>query len=209
MKKQVKRITSILLTGVMTLGLLSGCGGNKDEKKTGDNTLTVGIPLQSTMEGFEENALTKYVEESLGIKIEFETYVSGATDRTQQITMQATGGETLPDVLWGFQGTSLSTVYEFGEAGYFVDLTDLIDKHAKNYKEQFAKLEKEDQSYINDRGTAPDGGFYGMPLFCSFEIVDDLQNMMYINQAFVMWISLLFCRQLLFCSLCDVEASYQ
>ena len=170
--------------GVMALGLLSGCGSKKDTDD-GDNTLTVGIPLYGSITDFENVPFTKYIEENLGIKLKFVNYVKNASDRQQQLTLQATGGEKLPDVLWGFQETSRITVYEFGDAGYFQDLTELIDKYADNYKAQFAKLDKEEQDYINDRGTSGSGGFYGMPLYCAFDVVDDLQNMMYINQSWL------------------------
>ena len=65
------------------------------------------------------------------------------------------------------------------------DLTDLIDKYAVNYKEQFAKLSKDEQEYINSRGTTDNGGFYGMPLYTGFDYMDHLQNVMYINKTWL------------------------
>ena len=130
----MKRAISILLVAMMSLSLLAGCGGKGNGG--GDNKLTVGIPLYGSVSDFEENALTKYVEEQLGCELEFVSYVANATERMQQLTLQATGGQELPDVFWGWQESSIVTISEFGEAGYFQDLTDLIDKYAVNYKEQ-------------------------------------------------------------------------
>lgn len=178
----MKRVVSILLVMVMALGLLTGCGG---EKGKDGGVLTVGIPLYGQVADFEESALTKYVEAELGCKLEFITYVSSSAERMQQLTLQATGGQELPDVMWGWQETSTVTIGEFGEAGYFQDLTDLIDKYAVNYKEQFAKLSKDEQDYINSRGTTDDGGFYGMPLYTAFDYIDHLQNIMYINKTWL------------------------
>ena len=179
----MKRVISILLVLAMSLSILVGCGGNSG--KGGDNKLTVGIPLYGSVSDFDDNALTKYVEEQLGCELEFVSYVSNASERMQQLTLQATGGQELPDVFWGWQQMSITTISEFGEAGYLQDLTDLIDKYADNYKEQFAKLSKDEQEYILSRGTTDSGGFYGMPLYTGFDYMDHLQNVMYINKTWL------------------------
>ena len=164
------------------MSLFVGCGKKKSQSS---NTLTVGIPLYGSVSDFDDNALTKYVEEKLGIELEFVSYVSNASERMQQLTLQATGGQELPDVFWGWQQTSITTISEFGEAGYFQDLTPLIEQYADNYKEQFAKLSKDEQEYILSRGTTDDGGFYGMPLYTAFDYMDHLQNAMYINKTWL------------------------
>ena len=179
----MKRVISLLLVAIMSLSLLVGCGGSGNKK--GDNTLTIGIPLYGSVSNFDDNPLTKYVEEQLGCELEFVSYVSNSAERMQQLTLQATGGQELPDVFWGWQESSITTISEFGEAGYFQDLTDLIEKYADNYKEQFAKLSKEEQEYITSRGTTDDGGFYGMPLYTGFDYMDHLQNAMYINKTWL------------------------
>ena len=179
----MKRVISILLVLAMSLSIFVGCGGNSG--KGGDNKLTVGIPLYGSVSDFDDNALTKYVKEQLGCELEFVSYVSNASKRMQQLTLQATGGQELPDVFWGWQQMSITTISEFGEAGYLQDLTDLIDKYADNYKEQFAKLSKDEQEYILSRGTTDSGGFYGMPLYTGFDYMDHLQNVMYINKTWL------------------------
>ena len=179
----MKRIISILLVTAMAMSMLVGCGSKTTSK--GDNKLTVGIPLYGSVADFDESGLTKYVEEQLGCELEFVTYVSNSAERMQQLTLQATGGQELPDVFWGWQESSSVTIGEFGEAGYFQDLTDLIDKYAVNYKEQFAKLSKDEQEYILSRGTTDDGGFYGMPLYTGFDYIDHAQNIMYINKTWL------------------------
>ena len=137
----MKRVVSILLLATMVLSLFTGCGKGGSK---GDNTLTVGIPMYGSVSDFDENALTKYVEEELGVDLEFTTYVSNSGERMQQLTLQIAGNKELPDVFWGWQETSMATISEFGEKGYLQDLTELIEKHGKNYKEQFAKLSKDE-----------------------------------------------------------------
>ncbi len=178
----MKRVVSILLVAVMALSLFTGCG---EGGKKGDNVLTVGIPLYGSVSDFDDNALTEYVEKELGVDLEFVTYVSNSGERMQQLTLQIAGNKELPDVFWGWQETPMLTISEFGEKGYLQDLTELIDKHAVNYKEQFAKLSKDEQEYINSRGTTDNGGFYAMPLYTGFDYMDHLQNPMYINQVWL------------------------
>lgn len=178
----MKRVVSILLVVAMAVSLFVGCGKGGSK---GDNTLTVGIPMYGSVSDFKENPLTKYVEEELGVELEFITYVSNSSERMQQLTLQIAGNKELPDVFWGWQETPMVTISEFGEKGYFQDLTELIDKYGVNYKEQFAKLSKEEQEYINSRGTTDNGGFYAMPLYVGFDYMDHLQNAMYINQEWL------------------------
>jgi putative aldouronate transport system substrate-binding protein len=183
MKKKILSMTLILS---MMLALLVGCGG-EEKKSTSDAlgekvTLTVGIPQSSSVTDYENNALTRYLEESLNVNIEFSFFSSSSADYVQQLTLMAAGGDELPDVLLGFSDLGHYTIKEFGREGYFMDLTDLIKKHGKYYNEQYAKLSDEMKEMIQEKGIDPvSGGFYAMPNTCVL-LPDNMQNMMYINQ---------------------------
>lgn len=168
----------------MTLGLMTGCGGSEDKSSKGNNTLTVGVVQNAQITSYDDNAFTKYIEESLGIDIKFEYFSSRSSDYIQQLTLRSASGETLPDVIWGFQAMDINTMNDFGEEGYFIDLTELIEKHAPNYKAKFATLPEELQKRINRKGTSEDGAWYGMPIVAVAGI-DDMQNQMYINQKWL------------------------
>lgn len=179
-----KRIISMLLAAMMMVGTFTGCG-NKTEDVSGDGqTLTIGIPQSANVTSYDENALTKYIEQSLDINLKFVYFNSSSENYLQQLTLMASSNESMPDVLWGFSGMDNNTRNEFGDAGYFLDLTDLIDKYAPNYKAQFEKLTEKEQKRITNRGTSDSGHFYSMPLY-SMQAVDDLQNMMFINQTWL------------------------
>lgn len=182
--KKAKRIISILLVLVTTFGLLTGCG----EKKTandGPRKLTVGIPQDATIPDYNTNAFVKYLEEKTNIDIEFTYFASGSSNYKQQLTLMCTGGEKLPDVLLGFTGMSHYVVNQFGEDGFIVDLTDLIEEHAVNYKEQLKNLPDDLQTYIKEKGVnTNDGSFYAMP-FVTLECIDNLQSLVYINKTWL------------------------
>jgi len=183
-----KRIISMMLVVLLSASGLIGCG-EKDTSKTANEekrVLTVGVPQYGTITDYDENAFTKYLEESLNIDIQFEFFANNSSDYTQQLTLACSAGDELPDVLWGFHGLGRETMNQLGEDGFLIDLTDLIEKHGENYKKAMSKLPKEDQEFIKKRGTnVNDGAFYGMPFYTTTVVADSLQTMTTINQSWL------------------------
>lgn len=70
---KTKRMLSLLLVFVMSLGLLAGCGKktNVEALPEGTVTLTVGIPQKATVTDYDDNAFTNYLEEQANVEIEF------------------------------------------------------------------------------------------------------------------------------------------
>ncbi|MDO4757421.1 MAG: extracellular solute-binding protein, partial [Parabacteroides sp.] len=185
---KTKRLVSMLLVLVMSLGLLTGCG---DKKKTTVEalpeetvTLTVGIPQKATVTDYDDNTFTDYLEEQANVKIKFVYFSSTEVEYQQQLALMCGANESLPDVILGFT-FSHYIMNEYGEDGYFIDLTDYIDAYAPNYKEQLKNLDEETRDYVEEKGKNTNtGAYYGMPrVVC--KAVDQLQSMMYINQTWL------------------------
>ena len=179
-----KRVIALLLTLCMALGLvLTGCGGNSGGSSSGEKVkLTVGIPQNANVTSYTDNAFTKYLEEQANVELEFVFFPGSGDDYIRQLTLMAAANETMPDVLCGFLSLNNNSRNEFGESGYLMDLTDLIDKYAPDYKAAFEKLDEHDKERILTRATAEDGAIYGMPMFFDMRVWDDLQTMLFINQ---------------------------
>ena len=179
----MKKIICMILVMCMLLGTVSGCGKSKT---SGDSkTLTIGMPSSVTVEDYNTNGLTVYIEKELGIDLEFVIYGSGS-DAVNQLVLECAGNEELPDVLWGFTALSTNKMNELGEGGYILDLTELIDKYADTFKMQMENLTKEEQDRIWQTGTDQNNDcFYGMPLYSAVDVGDYLQNMMTINQTWL------------------------
>lgn len=178
-----KKIVSILLVVCTLVSLFTGCG-KEETKKTG--SLTIGVPMTAGVSDYDNNAYTKWLEEQTGIDLKFEMFSSTGGSILQQISLLATAGEELPDVFWGIQEMPIFTANELGDAGYFLDLTDLIEKHGKNYKKAFGELTKAEQERITRKGTSESGKFYCLPMADTGAVVqDDLQNMIYINKTWL------------------------
>jgi len=179
-----KRIISLVLVVVMLCSLLVGCGGSGEGSKS-SKTLTVGINQNSNITSFDDNAFTKYLEETVGVDIEFVYYSSAGSEAIQQLALTASAGKPLPDVILGFHEMSQYVVNQYGEDGYFIDLTDLIEKYGKNYKAALAGLPEKDREFLEKKAVDTNTGeIYAMPIvLCS--AYDDIQNMMYINQKWL------------------------
>ena len=177
----MKRIISSLLVVVMLCGLLTGCGkGKKNAAQEG--TLTVGIPQSSTVTDYVENAYTKYLEANTGTKIKFVYFSNSTAEYKQQLALMAGSGEELPDVLLGFKNLGGALITAYGEDGYFLDLTDLIDQYADTYKAQYAKLSDQEKKLVELRcGSMNSDAIYAMPEV-SEVLIDNIQSLLFINQ---------------------------
>lgn len=181
---KMKRISSLFLVLVMSLGLLTGCGEKKsgvEELPEGTVTLTVGIPQNANTTSYDDNAFTNWLEEQANVEIEFEYYSSTESEFQQQLALQASANEPLPDMLLNINMNAHS-IQAYGEDGYFIDLKDYVDEYGVNYKKGFEALDETTKNYIN--GTIDvlyEGAYYAMPGVASVQM-DDLQSIMYINK---------------------------
>lgn len=184
---KMKRIISMLLVTIMALGLLTGCGDKKTDVEAmpeGTVTLTVGIPQSSAINDYDNNAFTAYLEETSNVDIEFVYFSSSQAEYTQQLSLMCGAGDTLPDVIVGFAFEHY-TVNQYGEDGYFIDLTDYIEEYAPNYKKMLKELDDKTVEYVTEKGkNTNNDAYYGMPrVLCP--AMDDLQSLMYINQKWL------------------------
>ena len=177
---KTKRIISLLVVLVMSLGIFTGCGDKK--VSSGEKaTLTVGIPQNPNTTSYDDNALTNWLEEQANVELEFVYFSSKTEEVKQQIALMCSANETLPDVILTVDfGYRLAKQY--GEDGYFIDLSDYIEKDAPNYQAAFESLDKDTKQYIEGIvKSVNDGAYYSMPKVGA-EQMDDLQSIIYINQ---------------------------
>lgn len=132
-------------------------------------TLTIGIRQSPNVEDYETNDFTKYLEDGVNVNLDF-VYFSGTdiNDASTQLALMMSGGETLPDILWGFDDLGLTTIFEYGEDGYLVDLTDYFnEEYTPNLMEQIELFVPErDQGKIFQNGVDPsNGAIYGFPFY--------------------------------------------
>ena len=181
----MKKVVSMLLVLIMSLGIFTGCGKSKvEDLPEGTVKLRVGIPQRATVTDYNDNAFTNYLEKEANVEIEFVFFSSSEKEYTQQLALMCSANETLPDVILGFNFTHY-LVNQYGEDGYFIDLTEYMEEYAPNYQKQFKQLDEETQKFISEKGkNTNNGAFYAMPMV-SCEATDDFQSLMHINRKWL------------------------
>lgn len=132
-------------------------------------SLTFGVPQVATIEDWETNEYTLYLEEQTGIDLNFETYP--ADEYLSKVDlMMAAGGKDLPDVLTG-TNFSLTSLVGWANAGHVIAVTDYYDSLAHYLPISLDACENTDFDTTLRLITSYDGKIYGMPSY--FEPAND------------------------------------
>lgn len=87
--------------------------------------ITVGMPVSKYVISLEENALTRWIEETLNVRLEFTEY-AGGSDIGTQLTTTVNIGQELPDILYGVRLED-AQLAQFMKDGYFWDVTPYFE----------------------------------------------------------------------------------
>ncbi|PYI56218.1 ABC transporter substrate-binding protein [Paenibacillus flagellatus] len=145
--------------------LASACSGNGSGQTGGADSsgqqdpnkpteLTVFAPQSPAIENLETNRFTKKVEEKANVKIKWNVVPEKSLEDKKQL-MMASGD--YPAVLLGGNFNKADQL-KYGQQGAFLDLKELIDKHAPNVKKAMNDL-----PYLKAAMTAPNGSIYAIP----------------------------------------------
>ena len=146
----------------------SGSSDEQPQEASGERpTLTIGLAQNPNTVDYETNDFTRYLEDSLNVNLDFVYFSTDISDATTQLALMVSGGERLPDILWGFDGLEINTVYKYGEDGYLLDLTDYFtEETAPNVMEQIRNAPEKDRDSILRNGKDPtDGKLYAFPYY--------------------------------------------
>lgn len=146
MKKNWKKILSLVLAVAMIATVMAACG-KKDEKKTEVEikdgkfveTVTISQAIRADaatkfIEGdnYDENVWTRLIEERLGIKMVVEWSADGATDAFSNKLNMSIANEELPDIFPAY----FSTYSEAAHAGLLTDMTPYIEQYGSEALKQ-------------------------------------------------------------------------
>lgn len=157
-----------------------GSGGSD-----GDITITIGVQMKATVEDYDYNALTAWLEEQTGCNIDFYFYYSSISN---ELNTQVNYGERLPDILWN-ANLNDSQISQFGRYGYFKDLTPYFkDKTGASktfWNRISSELNADQQANTLAKVTDPNNGkIYAVPTVdASPQTVMDYQ--IWINQTWL------------------------
>ena len=187
----MKKFLAFFLALVMVLGLCA-CGDNGEEGNGGLTAdgkvkLTIGIKPNALVMDMDNNALTKWVEETCGVEIEFQQY-AGGTDVASQIGGAIGARQELPDILYGIELED-NTLSKYGKEGYFLDLTEYYedrDGASKTFWDRIeSELDEETRDFVIRTITDADTGeIYCVPTI-ETSLVDRMNYQMWINMEWL------------------------
>ncbi|QUI24684.1 extracellular solute-binding protein [Vallitalea pronyensis] len=116
--------------------------------------LTAFVHTRPNVDNFDENAMTKYIEEKTNIDLEF--VVATNNEAQEKLNLLLATGD-YPDLILTSQLTSAQQSL-YGSQGSLVALNDLIEKYGTNTKKVFDL-----HPIARERVTMPDGNIYNLP----------------------------------------------
>ena len=199
----MKKFLAIVLALACVLSLCA-CGGNGGSAGNGGSTnnggnsgegvtpegkvkLSIGIPTNAMVLDHDNNALTKWVEETCNVELTFIEY-AGGTDVATQISTTIAARQELPDILFGIS-LGDGVISRYGKDGYFVDLSDYYaDKEgkAKIFWDRMAnEMSEYDQDAVLRKITDPEtGAIYCVPCV-ETSLTDKMGWQTWINQTWL------------------------
>ena len=181
----MKRIFALLLAVALAMGM-GAChrqtatptgtpdkptAGNSDQYVSGTLPLTttgeklvIGICQNAKVLSYDDNALTKLLEERTGVDIEFMPFAPGQTDARKQLGLMVAGKETLPDIIVGILDDAMRS--EMGNDGLLIDCTPyLTDRNFFYYGSQYLDVANEEETNLfwNRFKDPISGAIYGIP----------------------------------------------
>ena len=175
--KNVTRFLSVLVALMMVMTLF-GSIAVAEEKPT----LKVALTTSAMVTDYEDNYFTNYLEDKLGIEIEFYMLPVDAGDTRTKVALMATGGEDLPDVFVVDNHLSPEMILSYGQAGLFLALEDYVNDPAKmpNYN----AIPEADRAIMTTASTQADGHIYSLSAY-EPETWNFTPFRMYINKAWL------------------------
>ena len=154
---------------------------------TGPVKLTIGIPASATVLDYDNNALTKWIEEECNVNLNIILY-SGGSDVSTQIATTIAAGQDLPDILYGIN-LGERVVSRYGENGYLADLktyfADSTGASKTFWTRMNQELSAEDRKTVINKITEPgSGAIYGVP-YVEKNPITSIQSQAWINQAWL------------------------
>lgn len=194
MKVRIKHFLLVFIT-VLPL-ILMGCKerntSGKSDIKSIDNLTNTEMPIvkdpitfkifsgqppNSTSVNWNDILIWNEYKEMTNINVEWELTPTESLEEKRNLLLAS---DDLPDVFYATQ-LPIPDLYKYGKQGTFIELNDLIDKHAPHFK----KLMEDDPS-IRDAITFPDGSIYSLPYLASPDFVAFRTNpFLWVNKEWI------------------------
>lgn len=179
-----KRVLAIITAITVACMSLTGCAESNTSQNTqtgsastestdeadmsetgnsGDNKLVIAIQTDSNVSDYDDNYLTNYMEDKLGMEIEFYQLPVSAEEVNTKVSLMATSNTNLPDVLIVDNALTPETILEYGSNGVFLPLNEYVSDASKmpNYN----AIPENDRNQMMESQTMADGNMYSLAKF--------------------------------------------
>lgn len=173
---KLKKFSSSLAIAMASVLTLAGCSTAKDNtaevqsgtestednvvdtESQGDNKLVIAIQGNSFITDYDDNYLTHYMEDKLGIDIEFILLPTTADEVATKVSLMTASGDDLPDVLLVDNALSTESILQYGSSGIFLPLNEYMEDEAvmPNYN----SIPEEDKAIMEAAQRMADGNMY-------------------------------------------------
>ena len=188
----MRKVLSTLLALAMALTVFGGAAfaaefndmGVFPVVKDGEGIkLTVATPEVATITDYDNNHLTNYLRERMGVEIEVQLF-DNAEYKTQ-LQLMTSSGARLPDLLLNFNLTPTEREF-YGRQGYFIDLRPYFEEGVMTRYfegEAVSYLTEAEKATTISAGLSSNGALYGFP-FWAVSVADPWSDGLLINNTF-------------------------
>jgi putative aldouronate transport system substrate-binding protein len=175
-----KRKAAVLMSAAMMASMGTGFTAAADEAAPEEKvTIRIGMQQDGNIIDFDENYMTKRIEEACNVELELVALPADTSEYKQKISLMVSGGgEELPDILCGW-GISDNDAALFGNSGVFIPLNDYYTDETKS-PNIHKNIPAETLEYMLNSVTSMDGNIYSVPQYTP-EIGNEYARRAWIN----------------------------
>ncbi|MFV0400787.1 MAG: hypothetical protein ACK5LX_09260 [Oscillospiraceae bacterium] len=148
----------------------------------GGEKLVVALASNNFVTDYDNNYFTQYLEELLGIDIEFYMLPSDATEIRTKISLMVATSDSMPDVIIVDNSLTQEAILDYGSKGAFISLSDYLADPAKT--PNFNAVAPEDKEIMLSAITSADGNIYCLPKY-EPETWNLTPNRLYMNSVWL------------------------
>ncbi|GHV86710.1 ABC transporter substrate-binding protein [Spirochaetia bacterium] len=180
-------LTVLFVCAAVFAGLIFSACGNKQPAassggtSSGPVTLVIGMKTSQFITDFENNYLTKYLENQFNYSLDFYMLPSDGNETRTKIALLVASNE-LPDIVIPNGDLTGEAILDYGTQNAFLPLEKYYND--PSIASNFAKLPAEDKTLILNSMTSADGHMYSLPRF-EPEVWNFTPHRYYINKAWL------------------------
>ena len=148
----------------------------------GSVTLTIGLMENGTVSSYDDNYVTRYLEQETGIHLEIIRFPMDYKKAQAQLLQMVEAGQPLPDIIFGILDDRLRV--KLGKEGILADLTPYFETSSYYMENQLSTMTHGEVSYLRAAMQDPNGAIYAFP---SFGIGDSPDRCAYLGGINRVW----------------------